>query len=202
MRMRLEMPWDHGSVDRKAGRNLWFVVFATVVVLLLLDVDALLRPASIVLATYAPASLRPVETRPGWSSRLSDPVAAGWSRIQSDFHLTDNSVERALELLESNGRYSESRALQDLALYPDEVERAFALIAKSRAPTPADLGALSESLRNSLVEEAFDELVVYSVVHLLYSDAGEPKARELVASLANAAAFAGSASRASPVSLQ
>ena len=179
-----------------AGRLRWFLLVAMLAVAFAAGTKVAVDNSNLTRSTpkAEPPSL---QAQPGWAARLAPPVAAGWAKIQNRFHLADAVVANAVVIMADNDRYSEGHPLHDLAGFPAQVERAFGLVAASRA----DLGTLKNELRTHVLAssylpdqnrtipglqstgETFDDLVVFAVVERLHTVGSDPRVAEIVRAL-------------------
>lgn len=194
MVMQAELPVRQARFPR--ALSLWLVLAIAAIAAALLGMFISLQTAG----ARPDPDRSDVAGLPVWAAGLNQGVASSWLKVQKRFGLRDATIGRALDLLKSNARYSMGNPLHDLTGYPEQANRAFALVAGVPGMAPGNLGALKDELRTKLLasrrfpdesvgtdiisgDGSFENLVVFAIVELLYTGGEDPRARELVTSL-------------------
>ena len=110
-------------------------------------------------------------------------------------------MSSTLRLLRAKDKYAAGQSLHDLARYPVQVGRAFALVVAAQNGTPADFNRLIDDLQarvvqgvrfpdeqpggpySSLQRELFNNIVILAVIDVLRRHQIEPQVQEILAAL-------------------
>lgn len=140
---------------------------------------------------------------PAWAQGLDGASLDGWIAVKTRFNLPDETARSAIQLLRNNDRYASAHDLHDLAKYPVQAQRAFSLLAGSKAAgaTPIDLAPLKSDLESrlmagarfpdeapggrysSLQRELYNNVVVLAVVDLFYRRQTDPGVNRVLTAL-------------------